>query len=223
MNQLEQKFHQKKAEFEQETAKFTVLKAEKEKTEKTISAFENELQEAIAKTEKGLIASGEISEDEYIDLRNQTTGLKARIEYQQAKLEDLQEKIHQQADVIRSKRYEVVYARQAIFAQNIDADFEKWLEENKSVLNDFFARFYYSGKFSATGNSLHENYISVEEYVKKHIISKIASSISENYQIDEKLHIPDPTRNFTFKTPGQIHKEKFNGTPKGFNKLLNNL
>ncbi|MDP0025779.1 hypothetical protein Q7301_02480 [Glaesserella parasuis] len=101
MNQLEQKFHQKKAEFEQETTKFTALKAEKEKTEKTISAFENELQEAIAKTEKGLIASGEISEDEYIDLRNQTTGLKARIEYQQAKLEDLQEKIHQQAEIVR--------------------------------------------------------------------------------------------------------------------------
>lgn len=223
MNQLEQKFHQKKAEFEQETAKFTTLKAEKEKTEKTISAFENELKEAMAKTEKGLIASGEISEEEYIDLRNQTTGLKARIEYQQAKLEDLQEKIYQQAEVIRSKRWEVVYARQAIFAQNIDADFKKWLEENKSVLNDFFTRFYYSGKFSATGSTWNENYIGVEEYVMKHIISKISSSISENYQIDEKLHIPDPTRNFTFKTPGQIHKERFNETPKGFDKLLNNL
>ncbi|MGX3020483.1 hypothetical protein [Ursidibacter sp. B-7004-1] len=223
MNQLEQQFKQEKADFEKETAKFTDLKAEKEKTEKIISAFKNELQEAISKVEKGLIASGEISEDEYIELRNQTTGLKARIEYQQAKLEDLQEKIYQQAEVIRSKRGEVIFTRQAIFAQNIDADFKKWLEENKSVLDDFFTRFYYSGKFSATGSSWNEDYIGVEEYVMKHIISKISSSISENYQIDEKLHIPDPTRNFTFKTPGQIHKEKFDKTAKGFDKLLNNL
>ncbi|KAE9531839.1 hypothetical protein A1D25_01745 [Ursidibacter arcticus] len=223
MNQLEQQFKQKKEEFEKEAAKFTDLKAEKEKTEKIISAFKNELQEAISKTEKGLIASGEFSEDEYIEIRNQTTGLKARIEYQQAKLEDLQEKIYQQAEVIRSKRGEVIFTRQAIFAQNIDADFKKWLEENKSVLDDFFTRFYYSGKFTATGSTWNDDYIGVEEYVMKHIISKISSSISENYQIDEKLQIPDPTRNFTFKTPGQIHKEKFDKNEKGFGKLLNNL
>lgn len=223
MNQLEQKFHQKKAEFEQETAKFTALKAEKEKTEKTISAFQNELKEAIAKTEKGLIASGEISEEEYIDLRNQTTGLKARIEYQQAKLEDLQEKIHQQAEVTQAKQNEAIRARNAVFSQHAKENFQKWLAENKATLNKFFTDFYYSGIFISQENHWKGIFSSSEEQIIEYMMNNIKEIIPYICPIAPNLFINSPLSESDVRTPMQKHKESFDKAPKGFEKLLGNL
>ncbi|MGX3048611.1 hypothetical protein ACWIUH_12395, partial [Ursidibacter arcticus] len=150
MNQLEQQFKQKKLELEKEAQKFEQINAEKDKVKKVIQAFETELKETIDKAENGLISSGTINEEEYIELRNQSTGLKARIEYNKAKLEDLNIKLHHQAEITKEKVEEARKIRRAIFSHLSKSHFEEWKNENIPALNKLFSQYYFSGEFNST-------------------------------------------------------------------------
>lgn len=223
MSQLEKQFNQKKANLEQAAEKFETLKAEKIKTEKTILAFQNELQEAINQAEKGLISNGYIEEEEYIDCRNKTTGLKARIEYHQAKFEDLENKIYEQAETVKSRYIEASNARELIFAEKVDEKLITFIAETKEKLSDLFTNYYYSGKFENTGSSFQGDFISSKQHIMDHLLREISKSISQDCPLEGKFKLTNPTFNFEFKTPTQKLKERFNTTQKGFENLVSHL
>ncbi|MDH2997858.1 hypothetical protein A1D22_00720 [Pasteurellaceae bacterium LFhippo2] len=216
---LQQEFSQQKNNLEQESAIFKDLQAEQTKTKKILEALEGDLSSVIAKTKDGLIDASGLTVDEYVDLKNQTTGLKARIEYYKALLEEIEIKIYKPAEKVRIEVGKLQEIRKQICSVKAENSLTEFVNKNSELLTEIYTNFKFSGKFQV-GNS---NNTTIEEQILNHIKAKFADNINYIADIENGLSIQNPVASFEFRSPMQNHVLSFDKSPKGFERLINEV
>ena len=121
-------FNQLKAKFTEKEQQVISIQAELTKNGNILEALQNELSELIQQHKAKLAETGEISADEYVELKNKDAGYKARIEYYQAQKIELEQKIYQAKE-------ELYFIHQDLN----NAKSKHLYQQANSLLNDLFA------------------------------------------------------------------------------------
>lgn len=172
-----------------------------------MNALQYELQQNKAKSKEHLTAVNTLSLDEYLTLKQEDTGFKARIDYYTAVLEDLDEKYYQIKVELYKERTQLYQLRAEIFKQLINPLCDEIIEKIKPEMSDLYTYLALSGDKEPVNT----------------IKLKIAQAIDTDKPIDEFYKFRNLTGSFEPKRPTQLHAESFNQQAKGFERLFNNI
>ncbi|MEH8109239.1 hypothetical protein [Gallibacterium anatis] len=222
MKEKYSEFKQRKADYLAEKKNLDELYKEKTKTLNIIAAFEQDLAEQARQAHNKLKECNFITADEYIALKQNETGNKARIEYYKAYLEELEDKIYHKKETLFTMRKKAEHFRQEMLTQEFLTLFDTFTTEQKDVLNRLYLLLKYSGM--AQPNISIDGYKGTIEFATKTLLfEKIASIINSDMKLDESLLLPHFIEASELKTPAQKHIESYSKDKKGFEKLIENL
>lgn len=190
------------------------------KAKAILEALQNEKEEYIARQKEKLASTGEMTADEYVELRNKETGLNARIEYYTALLVDLDEKLYQSQEKLHDLQRDLKFIRSGILFDKANELLQEIIEREKEHLSDLFTLLHLSDKM--------EPHPASNETEKDKILSFIKSSIIQQINTDKPLDTEysvhsEQLKGFVWKSPARKHREKFEPKKTGLEQLLNNL
>ncbi len=222
MEQLQPQIDQFKTEKNEYLALKTQLDElikEKEKTLNIIEALKNEIAQN-AQDAKASLDMKDLSVDDYINIKQTDTGLKARIDYYSALYEEFDIKIYNKKEELYSKCNKLIKLRENIFHQKANFLIDEFISQNKDKLNEIFTSVYLSGV------AIH-NYSYKEktnsEYVLDYINRIINKNINTNLNADKLFFFNYFINKSEIMTPAQRHKAMYDNKSKGFKNLLENL
>ncbi|MDH3001778.1 hypothetical protein NMW79_03310 [Pasteurella multocida] len=213
-------FTQQKNIYLQEKQKLDDLITEKQKTENVIQALHNEIEELMQKSKESITQQDGLSMETFIELKQENAGLKARLEYYQAFIEELDCKIYEQKEKLFSIHKELQFMRSEMIYPQAVAELDQLMAENKEKLSKIYRYFVLSGKFDV--DPFYTD-LTAEDKTKDFITKQIKQAINTDFTIDEKYSIPCFIHQDEIKSPIKKHQESFDNSPKGFQKLINNL
>ncbi|UKH19989.1 hypothetical protein [Actinobacillus pleuropneumoniae] len=222
MEQLKQLFSEQKAKFLAQETIVEKAEAEELKNNNLLEAFQNELNELALRT-KSKISQGEtLTADEYVELKNADSGLKARIEYHKSAAVDLSNNTYQAKSKLLELKNQANLTRQKIVKSEAEKLINEVIEKNKDVLSKIFTLLSFSGDFEET-----ELDRMTDETKSKKILAymqkSIINAIDENQRIDVELSLYSAKlTGFKEKSPMVIHRESFE-QPQGIKALINQL
>ncbi|AFI45448.1 hypothetical protein MB831_06570 [Pasteurella multocida subsp. multocida] len=212
-------FTQQKNIYLQEKQKLDDLTTEKQKTENVIQALHNEIEELMQKSKESLTQQNGLSMETFIELKQENAGLKARLEYYQATIEEFDCKIDAQKEKIFFTFNQLKTMRSAIIYPQAITALEQLIARNKEKLSEIYRYFELSDEFTPAPYSDE----SAEDRAKAFITNQIKQAINTDFTIDEQYSIPRFIHQDEIKSPMKKHQESFDNTPKGFQKLIHNL
>ncbi|UXN37027.1 hypothetical protein N8E87_00550 [Avibacterium paragallinarum] len=224
MENQQHEFQQHKTRYLAEKQALDNLLKEKSKTQNIIAALQQDLIEQANNAENKLEKENFISADDYVALKQAETGIKTRIEYYQAYLEEIDAKIYQQKERLFNEYQQILQIREKALFAEFNALFEHFSTEQKDTLNRLYLLLKYSGK--VTANSFDDSYKGTLEYaVKERLLHKIECGINSEIPLDNEWELPLFVNRDELKTLAQKEKEsKEQATTKtGFKKLIDNL
>ncbi|MFZ7156713.1 hypothetical protein ACLS0M_08385 [Avibacterium avium] len=222
MEKSKTEFQQHKTKYLAEKQALDNLLKEKSKTQNIIAALQQDLIEQANNAENKLEKENFISADDYVALKQAETGIKTRIEYYQAYLEEIDAKIYQQKERLFNEYQQILQMREKSLLAEFNALFEHFLNEQKDTLTRLYSLLKYSGV--AQPNPLDDSYKGTLEYaVKQMLLKKIEKGINSEIPLDNEWELPLFVNRDELKTPTQKHKESFSKEKTGFQKLINNL
>ncbi len=213
-------FTQQKNIYLQEKQKLDDLTTEKQKTENVIQALHNEIEELMQKSKESITQQNDLSMETFIELKQENAGLKARLEYYQAFIEELDGKIYEQKEKLFSIHKKLQFMRSEMIYPQAVAELDQLIAENKEKLGKIYRYFVLSGKFDV--DPFYTD-LTAEDKTKDFITKQIKQAINTDFTIDEQYSIPRFIHQDEIKSPIKKHQESFDNTPKGFQKLINNL
>lgn len=217
-----EEFESKKQQYLSEKHVLDNLIKEKEKIKNIIQALKQEFTEQANKAKAKIGQSSFLSADEYVALKQEETGIKTRIEYYNAYLEELEAKIYQQKEVLYSYLSQATESRKALFFTEFKALLNTFSEVEKETLNKLYFFIKYSGK--VTANNLIDGYKGSLEYAsKKYLATHILDLLNDEIVLDDKFSLPIFVHSSELKTSAQKHLEQFNTKKTGFEKLADTL
>lgn len=218
MEQLQQNFTALKERFSEQEQIIKNKLNEQEKNSKLLEAFREEANELISRTKIKMENGETLTADEYVELKNADTGLKARIEYHEAVGNDLNNEIYLLKESLFILQQKMNVVRSEITEQIATQKLDKFISDNQTLLGELFSLLYYTGKFKPNEISFEEE----SDLIINHLKQKIGSAIPQNYNIEESLKTKSPLLlDFKLKTPTAKHREQFSQTEnKGLNELL---
>ncbi|MDA5621519.1 hypothetical protein [Pasteurella multocida] len=219
INQQLTEFTNQKNVYLQEKQSLDDLMAEKQKTESVLQALHNEIEELMQKSKESLTQQNGLSMETFIELKQENAGLKARLEYYQATIEELDCKIDAQKEKIFFTFNQLKTMRSAIIYPQAITALEQLIAQNKEKISEIYCYLELSDQFTP---SLYSDE-STEDKVKTFITNQIKQAINTDFTIDEQYSIPRFIHKDEIKSPIKKHQESFDNTPKGFQKLINNL
>ncbi|HDR1003338.1 TPA: hypothetical protein ACY37E_001214 [Pasteurella multocida] len=219
INQQLTEFTQQKNIYLQEKQILDDLIAEKQKAESVIQALHNEIEELMQKSKESLTQQNGLSMETFIELKQENAGLKARLEYYQATIEELDCKIYAQKEKIFFTFNQLKTMRSAIIYPQAITALEQLIAQNKEKISEIYCYLELSDEFTP---SLYSDE-STEDKVKTFITNQIKQAINTDFTIDEQYSIPRFIHKDEIKSPIKKHQESFDNTPKGFQKLIHNL
>lgn len=213
-------FDSKKAEMQEYAKSVQLVIDEKSKAKAILEALQNEKAEYIARQKEKLANTGEMTADEYVELRNKETGLNARIEYYTALLVDLDEKLYQAQEKLHDLQNDLNLIRGGILFDKASEILQEIIEREKENLADVFSFFYLSDKMKPNPTT--------GETETAHIISFIKNSIGKRIKTDKSVSAEysiysAQLNGFQRKSPTAKHRESFEPKKQGLEQLLNNL
>lgn len=212
-NTLKNKFHTQE--------KIVVEKlAEQEKNKQVLSAFKNELNELLQRTKFKIDSGEQLTADEYVELKQTDTGLKARIEYHQAVDEELENLIQVEKGKLFAIQQEMKSIRAVIFNCEAKSKLKSFISENQALFDELFSLLYLSGKLKPN----HEMGLDEAETVLLYLKNRITANISRSPTVPAEFSLSSEVlMNFSPKRPTQLLKEEHQPQKTGFKKLLTNL
>lgn len=200
-----------------EIDQYNALKAEKTQNSNILSALQNELTDHLQNA--GNIFSNKdkpLSVEEYLDIRNGSSGIKARIEYYEAYGEELDKKLYEQGENAYKENQKLREIRKNICGIKGYLHLNSFIKQHSAELSEILMYFSYSGDFEPTqyDETTREQkaFSAMQKRIFQHLTPKPISKELASLALD-----------FTPKSVMTKHKESFNKEAKGFDKLLNNL
>ncbi|MFZ7108561.1 hypothetical protein [Avibacterium avium] len=224
MEKSKTEFQQHKTKYLAEKQALDNLLKEKSKTQNIIAALQQDLIEQANNAENKLEKENFISADDYVALKQAETGIKTRIEYYQAYLEEIEAKIYQQKETLFTTYQQILQIREKALFAEFNALFEHFLNEQKDTLTRLYSLLKYSGV--AQPNPLDDSYKGTLEYaVKQMLLKKIEKGINSEIPLDNEWELPLFVNRDELKTLAQKEKDSKEQatTKKGFQKLIDNL
>lgn len=212
-------FNQYKADFLTAEKPALAIQAELTKNGNILEALRNELDELIKRHKAKLAETGEISADEYVELKQQDAGYKARIEYYSAMQEELEENLYQAQEKLFSIRRQASKPRGEYLFQEANNLFLEVIQNNKEAFDKIFCYLSKSGKFK------NEN-LSLENQVLEHLKYMLFNNIDSNKQLESELRLSsEALSNFTPRRPTETHRIQTENANKktGLSALFENL
>ncbi|MDD0823095.1 hypothetical protein PTQ27_01225 [Mannheimia sp. AT1] len=218
--QLE-KFNEQKAKFHEQEKAVLAIQTELDKAKNILEALKNEKAEFVARQKEKLAEVGTLSADEYVELKNKNSGLDARIEYYQAILVDLENKLYDEKEEMFSIQAEAKRIRSHIFIEQAEQLFSEIMEENQAKLAEIWACLEHSGTINPTqytGNATQS------DLILHHLVEKFKSAMPKEGNISEEYKLYSSTlTGFTPKSPLAKQKEDRMEKPKGLSALINEM
>lgn len=213
-------FNQLKAKFTEKEQLVIAIQAELTKNGNILEALKTELDELIKQHKVKLAETGEINVDEYVGLKNEDAGYKARIEYYQAQKVELELKLYQAKEELYFIHQDLNNAKSRCLHQKANL-----------LLNSLFTE--KEAEFNKTYNYLiHSNEIEInqinnetkEQAVMRYLFEQIEKRINKDAKLDDSFIISNELlAGFAPKSPAQKQKESIQQSPKGFYALFQNL
>ncbi|MFU2060103.1 hypothetical protein ACLSZY_10900, partial [Avibacterium volantium] len=189
MEKPKTEFQQHKTKYLAEKQALDNLLKEKSKTQNIIAALQQDLIEQANNAENKLEKENFISADDYVALKQAETGIKTRIEYYQAYLEEIDAKIYQQKEHLFNEYQQILQMREKSLLAEFNALFENFLNEQKDTLTRLYSLLKYSGV--AQPNPLDDSYKGTLEYaVKQMLLNKIEKGINSEIPLDNEWELP---------------------------------
>ncbi|MBS6672811.1 MAG: hypothetical protein KH259_01635 [Haemophilus paraphrohaemolyticus] len=216
INQLKTQFNAVKETFNTQEKAVAARMGEQAKNLNILAALKQELSELLDRT-KGKLERGEtLTADEYVELKQSDTGLKARIEYYGAVAEDFESIVYNEQKKLFDIQQELVLIRAKICDLQATEKLKLFIDKNQKELSELFSLLWFTGKYQPHPYS--------EETTEQVVISHLQKELFKNSALDLTtpsglLVASDYIANFEPKRPTQIHMEQFQ-PPKGLARLL---
>lgn len=223
MEQLQAKIKELKAQMAKQEEAVKEALANKERNNNLLTAFRHEKAELLAKVKEQQAKGETLTADQYVEARNSSTGLKARIEYHEAFVFDLEKVVETEKARLQDLQKQAIITRSKIVQQQAEQKLQVFFKENKEELEEIFNLFCLTGNYG--GYSPLGEYTATEDAVKKHIGKCLGDTLPKEFFTPEEYIIHSPyLSEFKAKTPTQQHKEKFlQGKYQGIEALINEL
>ncbi|QIM62905.1 hypothetical protein A1D29_06170 [Pasteurellaceae bacterium Orientalotternb1] len=213
-------FNQLKAKFTEQEKHVIAIQSELTKNGNILQALKNELDEMIQRQKNKLAETGELSADEYVELKQKDAGYKARIEYYQALNTELEEKLYQAKDALYLMREKLKQDRGEYLYQQANAMLETLFNDKQAELAQIYG-------YLAQSKRIEPSYLigeTQQKAVMRYLFEQFEKRINTESKLDEILTLSSPVlADFCPKSPTQKHLESFNQNPKGFAALFQNL
>lgn len=216
INQLKTQFNAVKETFTTQEKAVVARIAEQAKYSNILDALRKEMSELLDRT-KGKLERGEtLTADEYVELKQSDTGLKARIEYYEAVAEDFEKLLYDEKVKLFDIQQELISIRERICYSQASEKIKSFFDKNQEELNEIFNLLYFSGDFTP---SLYSDETK-DDLIISHLQKTLSKSLSLKVKTPEEMTIySEHLANFERKTPTQLHLERFQ-PPKGLSRLL---
>ncbi|WP_439287091.1 hypothetical protein [Lonepinella sp. BR2357] len=213
IEQLKAEFQQKKADYLAKESKLKGLESEKAKAEEMKAALENELQEIANKTQTAINADKFLTADQYAEMKSADFNLKAKIDYYQALIEELDERLYVLKAELFRERYDILPYRKDIFLIEVKPLIEQFKKNNADLLSDIYTLLI-NGGYSQNSTIQEINDI-VESIINTD------KAINSEYEVDNLIgdFRPQPTLRHQQKTLEEMGRAE----PRGFKRLIKNL
>lgn len=223
MEQLQEKIKELKAQMTKQEEVVKEALVNKERNNNLLTAFRNEKAELLAKVKEQQAKGETLTADQYVEARNSSTGLKARIEYHEALIFDLEKAVEIEKERLHGLQQEAIIARSEIVQQQAEQKIQTFFKNHKDELEEIFNLFCLTGNYG--GYSPLGEYTAAEDAVKEHIGKCLGKVLPEKFVTPEEYIIHSPyLSGFKAKTMSQKHKEKFlQGKAQGIEALINEL
>lgn len=213
-------FSQLKAKFTEQEKHVIAIQSELTKNGNILQALKNELDEMIQRQKNKLAETGELSADEYVELKQKDAGYKARIEYYQALNTELEEKLYQAKEALYLMREKLKQDRGEYLYQQANAMLETLFNEKQAELAQIYGYLAQSKRIEPS-DMMGETQ---QKAVMRYLFEQFEKRINTESKLDETLTLSSPVlADFSPKSPTQKHLESFNQNPKGFAALFQNL
>lgn len=218
VEELQAKFDTLKGDFHAQETAVEARQKEQTKNANILEALKQELSDLLQRTQSKLEQGETLTADEYVELKQSDTSLKARIEYYEALAEDLENLVYNERKKLFDIQQELIIIRSRICDLQASERIQKFNEKNAQELAEIFALLFLTGKYTAPPDSEITDQESTLLYLEKAIGDFIY--ISYRKFMPEKLKLSSPhLSEFEPKRPTQIHLEQFEA-PKGLAGLL---
>ena len=148
INQLKTQFNAVKETFTTQEKAVVARIAEQAKYSNILDALRKEMSELLDRT-KGKLERGEtLTADEYVELKQSDTGLKARIEYYEAVAEDFEKLLYDEKVKLFDIQQELISIRGRICYSQASEKIKSFFDKNQEELNEIFNLLYFSGDFT---------------------------------------------------------------------------
>lgn len=218
--ELQTQFDTLKGSFQTQENVVEARYKEQTKNANILEALKQELSELLQRTQGKLERGETLTADEYVELKQSDTGLKARIEYYQALAEDFECLVYNERKKLFDIQQQMNVIRSQIFSQEGVSKLKEFAKNNQEILDEIFTLIYFSNKFSVNANP----HLGKEESILTFMQSYITANINRSPKppVEFSLHSKFLAE-FTAKRPTEIHKASFKNEPQGLSKLLKNL
>ncbi|WP_386692518.1 MULTISPECIES: hypothetical protein [unclassified Lonepinella] len=226
IEQLKAEFQKKKADYLAKESKLKGLESEKAKAEEMKAALENELQEIADKTQTAIDADKFLTADQYAEMKSADFNLKAKIDYYQAVIEEVEDKLYKFKTELHYERSNILNLRVGLFREIIHTLIEDFKRSHGAELSKIFAIYAKSGLTNINSYSPKDPIIqeldNFMDIVREFI--NISAPIDENFTVKNLI--------YDFKAPSiiKLHHDKtleemgiLTPEPRGFKKLINDL
>lgn len=211
---------QLKAKFTEQEKQVIAIQSELTKNGNILQALKNELDEMIQRQKNKLAETGELSADEYVELKQKDAGYKARIEYYQALNTELEEKLYQAKEALYLMREKLKQDRGEYLYHQANAMLETLFNEKQAELAQIYGYLAQSKRIEPS-DMMGETQ---QKAVMRYLFEQFEKRINTESKLDETLTLSSPVlADFSPKSPTQKHLESFNQNPKGFAALFQNL
>lgn len=215
-----EKFNELKTKFNEQEQKVIKAQSDLAKNENILSALQNELSEIIQRQKTKLEETGELSADEYVELKQQDAGYKARIEYYQALNSELEERLYQAQENLYLIHQQLNEEWGKYLYHQANVMLEALFNEKQAELAQIYGYLAQSKRIepsSLTGETQ-------EQAVMRYLMEQFEKRIPTDSKLDDELNISTQLLvDFSPKTPAERHKQSLDKTPKGLAALMQNF
>lgn len=224
IEQMKAEFNRRKHSYNAKQGQLKSLEAEKAQAENMKMALEAELEDIIAKTQTSLANNKILTADKYAELKTADFNVKAKIEYYQAVIEDLEEKIYSFKESLFLELEKLRHYREELFNKLLFACLEDFKKAHSEDFNAMYQLFIHSSDMQYQYN---ENK-TFSEQAKPQFLNLFKPLLISEINPPEEYKIVNLTPDFTPKSPMRKHREEKEQElgitePKGFQKLIKNL
>lgn len=223
VEELQAKFDALKGDFHAQETAVEARQKEQTKNANILEALKQELSELLQRTQSKLERGETLTADEYVELKQSDTGLKARIEYYEALAEDLENLVYNERKKLLDIQRKTIVIRSELTEKIAEQKFIDFFKKNGAELQEIFNLFCITGNYGGYTKEF-DYFEPTSKAVKDHLRTLLDKVLTSNYNIPEDLSVFSIyLENFEEIRPTLKHKESFNKKEKGLNALIKNL